>query len=238
MSEKHFTCGVCGADFTVPEAALAKYPGWKPQKCLRCRPASGAAAGGRGAARPKPSAPSRPAPDRSEPPPGPNPEPLPTGDPDLDRKLRVVLERHRAGPHEGVFTDGGCSGNPGPGGWGAVRVQGGKILAQQHGRDPDTTNNRMELMALIAGYKMLEPDEEVTLWSDSQLCVNTINEWAARWEKNGWRRKDGPIKNLELVKEAYALSRARPKARLCWVQAHNGSRWNEYVDTLSTGELR
>jgi ribonuclease HI len=167
-----------------------------------------------------------------------DPRPLSTGDPSIDCELEAVLAQHTAGPDEGVFTDGGCSGNPGPGGWGAVHVRDNTILAQAHGREARTTNNRMELTALIAGYGMIGPEDSVTIWSDSELCVKTINEWAAAWQRNGWRRKSGPVKNLELVKELYALARSRPRAQLKWVKAHNGSRWNEYVDTLSTGHLR
>jgi ribonuclease HI len=231
-----FTCKVCGAEFTVPEAALGKYPGWTPQRCLRCRKTEGAPTG-----RPRPSptaAPGAVAPVFSSGATSAAVDPLPTGDPALDGKLLAVLQRHSAGPDEGVFTDGGSSGNPGPGGWGAVRVQAGAILAQQFGREADTTNNRMELTALCAGYRMIGPDDEVTIWTDSQLCVNIVNSWAAGWQKRGWRRKDGPIKNLELVKEAYALSLKRPRATLRWLAGHAGSRWNEYVDTLATGHLR
>ena len=69
----------------------------------------------------------------------------------------------------------------------------------------DTTNNRMELMAMIEGLRMLPADAETTLYSDSNLCVQTVNEWAAGWERRGWKRKTGPIANLELVKELWAL---------------------------------
>ena len=149
-----------------------------------------------------------------------------------------VLERYTAGPKSGVFTDGSCEGNPGPGGWGFVWVDDDRIIAEANGADPDTTNNRMELAALIAAYRALPEDAEVTVYSDSQLCVNTVNEWAKGWEARGWRRKGGPIKNLELVQELYALAQARPGVRLQWIRAHDGSRWNEYVDALATTYLR
>jgi ribonuclease HI len=149
-----------------------------------------------------------------------------------------VLERFHDGPRSGVFTDGSCEGNPGPGGWGAVWVDDDRILAERSGADPATTNNRMELMGLIAGYEMLPADAEVTMYSDSNLCVQTINEWAAGWERRGWKRKTGPIANLELVKRVYALALAHPKVTLRWIRAHDGSRWNEYADALSTGYLR
>ena len=149
-----------------------------------------------------------------------------------------VLARYRGGPNTGVFTDGSCEGNPGPGGWGYVWVDGGKILAQDHGADPDTTNNRMELMALIQAYKKLPLDAKVTLHSDSQLCVNTVNKWAAGWERRGWKRKTGPIANLELVKELYDLAGQHENATLEWIKAHDGSKWNEYADALATNYTR
>jgi ribonuclease HI len=149
-----------------------------------------------------------------------------------------VLQRYTGGPKSGVFTDGSCEGNPGPGGWGYVWVEDDEIVAQDMGADPATTNNRMELAALIAAYRKLPEDAEVTVYSDSQLCVKTVNEWAAGWEKRGWRRKSGPIANLEQVKELYALANARPRVTLQWIKAHDGSKWNEYADALANDHMR
>ena len=96
----------------------------------------------------------------------------------------------------------------------------------------------MELRALIEAYKRLPGDAEIVIHSDSQLCVNTVNEWARGWEARGWRRKGGPIANLELVKTLCALAKAHPRVELRWIRAHDGSRWNEYVDALATSYLR
>ena len=148
-----------------------------------------------------------------------------------------VLARYRGGPTSGVFTDGSCEGNPGPGGWGVVWVEDDEIVAERSGRDAATTNNRMELTALITAYELLPEDAKVTVHSDSQLCVNTVNEWAAGWERRGWKRKSGPIANLELVKRLYALARAHPGVELRWIKAHDGSRWNEYADALASAYL-
>ncbi|MBW2241206.1 MAG: ribonuclease HI [Deltaproteobacteria bacterium] len=145
-----------------------------------------------------------------------------------------VLARYTAGPKEGVFTDGSCEGNPGPGGWGFVWVENGEIVAERSGVDSQTTNNRMELQGLIEAFKVLPEDAEVTVHSDSQLCVKTVNEWAAGWERRGWKRKTGPIANLELVQELYALAKAHAKVKLQWIKAHDGSRWNEYADALAS----
>ncbi len=138
------------------------------------------------------------------------------------------------GPASGVFTDGAASPNPGPGGWGAVFVNENKIVAEQRGHDRQTTNNRMELSALIAGYKLVPPGVATTIYSDSELCVNIITKWAASWKRNGWKKKNGEIKNLDLVKELYGLAESRPDLKLQWIKAHNGYRWNEYADQLAT----
>jgi ribonuclease HI len=145
-----------------------------------------------------------------------------------------VLARYHDGPQSGVFTDGSCEGNPGPGGWGVVWVEDGEIVEERSGRDPATTNNRMELTALITAYELLPEDARVTVHSDSQLCVRTVNEWAEGWERRGWKRKSGPIANLELVKRLYALARSHPHVTLQWIKAHDGSRWNEYADALAS----
>ena len=144
-----------------------------------------------------------------------------------------VLERYTDGPKEGLFADGSSRPNPGPGGWGVVAVYNDEVVAERHGADPDTTNNRMELRALIEAYALLEPSSEAVIYTDSQLCVNTINEWAQGWEKRGWKRKGGPIKNLDLVQALYALAQEKPQIELRWIRAHDGARWNEYADALA-----
>ncbi|HSF86410.1 MAG TPA: ribonuclease H [Acidimicrobiia bacterium] len=136
-------------------------------------------------------------------------------------------------PGSGVFTDGGASPNPGPGGWGAVYVIDGEIVSERHGHDPATTNNRMELTALIEGAALVPEGTPVTVYSDSNLAVRTINEWAAGWEKRGWKRKTGPVENLDLVQKAYRIYRRRPELTLEWVKGHAGVRWNEYADALA-----
>ena len=149
-----------------------------------------------------------------------------------------VLARYTGGPKTGVFTDGSCEGNPGPGGWGFVWVEDDRVVAEDSGTDPDTTNNRMELTALIAAYRALPEDCSIAMYSDSQLCVKTVNEWAAGWEARGWRRKSGPIANLPLVQELYDLANRHPGVELTWIRAHDGSRWNEYADALANAHMR
>lgn len=156
----------------------------------------------------------------------------------VSRTTAEVLDRFSDGPRSGIFTDGSCSGNPGPGGWGVVFVRDGEIVDERWGDDPATTNNRMELMALIEGFRMLEAAEVVDIYSDSRLVVDTITKWAAGWERRGWRRPTGEVANLDLVREAFELSKQRPLARLQWIRAHDGSLWNEYADALATAYMR
>lgn len=145
-----------------------------------------------------------------------------------------VLARYTSGPDTGVFTDGSCEPNPGPGGWGFVWVEEGRIIAEKFGMEDDTTNNRMELTALIEAFETLPAEGDFTVYSDSELAVKTVNEWAAGWEKRGWKRRTGPIKNLDLVQRLYGLAQEKPGITLRWIRAHDGSRWNEYADALAS----
>lgn len=156
-----------------------------------------------------------------------------------DLTIAEVMATFNDGPQTGVFTDGSSEGNPGPGGWGAVLVVDGQVVMEEFGAEDHTTNNRMELRAMIAGLEMVPGDTEVDVYTDSQLIVNIITEWAEGWKANGWKKKSpGPIANLELVKEAYELARARPLVNINWIKAHSGNRWNEYADSLATAYRR
>ncbi|MCI0544383.1 MAG: ribonuclease HI [Actinobacteria bacterium] len=208
-----YVCSSCGREFTVRQEVLDRYPGWTPRKCLDCLNETTVSGGG-GVRRPSATR-------------------------GRDLTLGEVLASYTEGPETGVFTDGASEGNPGPGGWGAVRVAEGRVVAEERGAEPHTTNNRMELTALISGLRMVAPDESIDVYTDSQLVVNTINVWAAGWETRGWTKKSsGPIANLELVKEAYYLARQRPDVRIRWIPAHSGYRWNEYADALATAYRR
>ena len=221
---KTFECKTCGGEFTVKPDVLARYPGWTPATCWPCKKKQQGTASKGGAAQ-KGGAKKRSRPRKKK-------------SPEQNLTRAQVLERYTEGPHEGVFTDGACSGNPGPGGWGVVVVEGDQSVAERHGHEAHTTNNRMELQALIEAYALLPEDSETVIWSDSNLCVRTINEWAAGWKRLGWKRKTGPVENLELVKQAYAAAQRHPKVSLRWIKAHNGSRWNEYADALATAYMR
>jgi len=136
-------------------------------------------------------------------------------------------------PTTGVFTDGSAVPNPGEGGWGAVYVVEGEIIAECCGYGGQTTNNRMELMALIKAVDLVPVGTATHVYSDSNLAVRTINEWAAGWEKRGWKRKSGRVENVDLVKSAYLAYKARPELTLVWIKAHVGFTWNEYADELA-----
>ena len=156
-----------------------------------------------------------------------------------DMTVAEVLANFHDGPQTGVFTDGASEGNPGPGGWGAVLVVDGQVVKEEHGSEPHTTNNRMELTAMIAGLEMVPPDTPTNIYTDSQLVVNIITQWAEGWKAKGWKKKSpGPIANLELVQKAYELAQKRPKANILWIKAHSGNRWNEYADSLATAYRR
>jgi ribonuclease HI len=152
--------------------------------------------------------------------------------------LQEVLATYTLGPATGVFTDGAAHPNPGPGGWGAVYVIDNEIICEARGAEPQTTNNRMELTALLVGYGMVPSGAAGVVMTDSQLCVDTINSWAADWERNGWKRRRGAIKNLDLVQELYRMARSRPEIELRWIKSHNGYRWNEYADALASAYRR
>lgn len=213
-------CEECGAEFTIPARLRERYPGWTPSRCPRChaRRSSTASANGQ----PEPSR--RPASSTA----GPRRRAA-TG----VLTPQQVLDTFTAGPLSGVFTDGSADPNPGPGGWGAVYVVDDEIVGEAHGHEDHTTNNRMELTALIAGYDLVPEGRRATVYSDSRYCVQMINEWADAWARNNWRRRSGPVKNLDLVRALYERARARPELTLRWIKAHDGSRWNEYADALS-----
>lgn len=109
----------------------------------------------------------------------------------------------------------------------------GVVVDEASGSASETTNNRMELMALIEAASIVPSGTAATVHSDSNLAVRTINEWAAGWQRNGWKRKSGPVENLDLVRKAYEVYRARPELDLVWIKAHVGYTWNEYADELA-----
>ena len=134
-----------------------------------------------------------------------------------------------------IFTDGACSGNPGPGGWGAVLRFGGREK-ELCGGDDDTTNNRMELTACIEALSALKEPCEVTLTTDSQYVVNGMTKgWASSWQKNGWIKSDKkPVQNPDLWEKLLELSKLH-KLTFVWIKGHAGHPENERCDALAVG---
>lgn len=139
--------------------------------------------------------------------------------------------------HVTVFTDGACSGNPGPGGWAAVIVDGAD-RRELSGYDPATTNNRMELSAAIRALEALPDAVAVDLHTDSQYLRNGMSEWLARWKRNGWRTADRkPVKNEDLWRRLDDLAQ-RHHVRWHWVRGHDGHPENERCDALANAAIR
>ena len=137
-----------------------------------------------------------------------------------------------------IFTDGACSGNPGPGGWGAVLRFCGREK-ELCGGDDDTTNNRMELTACIEALSALKEPCEVTLTTDSQYVVNGMTKgWASSWQKNGWIKSDKkPAQNPDLWEKLLELSKQH-KLTFVWIKGHAGHPENERCDALAVGSYK
>lgn len=135
-------------------------------------------------------------------------------------------------PSVALFTDGACSGNPGPGGWGALlRCKG--VEKELSGAEPDTTNNRMELMAAIEGLKSLKRACAVDLYTDSKYVLQGLTEWLPGWKARGWKTADKkPVKNQDLWM-ALDEQVARHHVTWHWVKGHAGHVENERVDELA-----
>jgi len=139
-------------------------------------------------------------------------------------------------PHVVIFTDGACSGNPGPGGWGAI-LRFGEIEKEMKGGENPTTNNRMELMAAISALEALKKPASVDLTTDSQYVRQGITSWIHNWKRNGWRTADKkPVKNAELWQR---LDDALKPHQVRWhcIKVHSGHTENERADQLARDGL-
>ena len=137
-----------------------------------------------------------------------------------------------------IYTDGACSGNPGPGGWGAVLIYNG-VEKQLSGSEKETTNNRMELSAVITALKALKEPCNVTLTTDSKYVCDAINEgWLTSWQKNSWKKADKkPVLNIDLWQELLPLL-DKHRVEFIWVKGHNGHKYNEICDKLAVAEYQ
>lgn len=134
--------------------------------------------------------------------------------------------------HVEIYTDGACSGNPGPGGWGAILLFNG-TRKELSGGEHETTNNRMELMAAIAALEALKRHCEVHLHTDSMYMKDGITKWIHGWKKNGWKTADKkPVKNMDLW-QRLEVAAAKHKVSWRWVRGHNDHELNEAADALA-----
>ena len=132
-----------------------------------------------------------------------------------------------------IYTDGACSGNPGPGGWGAVLRYGAHVRELRGGEGPSTTNNRMEMMAAIQALESLTRPSTVRIHTDSTYLRNGVTSWVAGWQRNGWLTKARtPVKNADLWQRLTAAVEPH-QVEWLWVKGHAGDPGNERADTLA-----
>jgi ribonuclease HI len=135
-----------------------------------------------------------------------------------------------------IWTDGACSGNPGPGGWGAVLVYGDREK-ELSGAQAQTTNNRMELMAAIEALSALKKPSQVRLHTDSKYVMDGVTKWIHGWKKNGWKTADKkPVKNDDLWRRLDAAN-ARHEVEWKWVKGHSDDVMNDRADALARGAI-
>jgi ribonuclease HI len=143
----------------------------------------------------------------------------------------------RAKPHVVIHTDGACSGNPGPGGWGAI-LESGAHRKELSGGEPLSTNNRMELMAAISALEALKGPTRVDLWTDSNYVRDGIMKWIHGWRRNGWKTADKkPVKNAELWQRLDEATR-RHEIEWHWLKGHAGHAENERADELAREAIK
>ncbi len=136
-----------------------------------------------------------------------------------------------------IYTDGACSGNPGPGGWGAI-LRYGSAVKEMSGGDPETTNNRMELTGVITALSALKEPCRVTLYTDSQYVESAVNlGWLESWQRRGWRRKGGEVKNPDLWQALIPLLETHD-VTFVWVKGHAENEYNNRCDELAVAESR
>ncbi|MDX2074598.1 MAG: ribonuclease HI [Alphaproteobacteria bacterium] len=139
--------------------------------------------------------------------------------------------------HVDIFTDGACSGNPGPGGWGAV-LRYGKTEKEISGGEADTTNNRMEMTAVIEALRSLKTPCIANITTDSKYVIQGMTEWLPGWKARGWKTADKkPVKNVDLW-QALEEEVSRHDVRWNWVRGHDGHPENERADALAVGAIR
>jgi len=137
-----------------------------------------------------------------------------------------------------IYTDGACTGNPGPGGWGAVIFDQDNKQKNISGSEKNTTNNRMELLAAIMSLKKIKTNSEVVIFTDSTYVKNGITEWMKNWKKNGWKNSSKkPVKNKDLWEKLDKLCEAN-SVSWKWVKGHSTNEFNNLADELATKAIK
>ena len=137
-----------------------------------------------------------------------------------------------------IYTDGACSGNPGPGGWAAIILVNNEIKEMFFGSEKNTTNNQMELLATIKAIQKFKKKTEISIFTDSTYVKDGMTTWIKQWEKNGWKTASKkPVKNKELWKKLQNLS-SKHSVKWIWVKGHAQDKYNNLVDELAQGAIK
>ena len=152
----------------------------------------------------------------------------------MQKVLRIILFKMKYK----IYTDGACSGNPGPGGWAAIIIVNDEIKDIFSGSEKNTTNNQMELMAPIKAIQKFKKKSEISIFTDSTYVRDGITIWIKQWEKNGWKTTSKkPVKNKELWKKLKNLS-SKHSMKWIWVKGHAQDKYNNLVDELAQGAIK
>ena len=152
----------------------------------------------------------------------------------MQKVLRTILFKMKYK----IYTDGACSGNPGPGGWAAIIIVNNEIKDTFFGSEKNTTNNQMELMAPIKAIQKFKKKSEISIFTDSTYVRDGITIWIKKWEKNEWKTASKkPVKNKELWKKLKNLS-SKHSIKWIWVKSHAQDKYNNLVDELAQGAIK
>ena len=152
----------------------------------------------------------------------------------MQKVLRTILFKMKYK----IYTDGACSGNPGPGGWAAIIIVNNEIKDTFSGSEKNTTNNQMELMAPIKAIQKFKKKSEISIFTDSTYVRDGITTWIKQWEKNGWKTASKkPVKNKDLWKKLKNLS-SKHSIKWIWIKGHSQDKYNNLVDELAQGAIK
>jgi len=152
----------------------------------------------------------------------------------MQKVLRIILFKMKYK----IYTDGACSGNPGPGGWAAIIILNDEVKNVFSGSEKNTTNNQMELMAPIKAIQKFKKKSEISIFTDSTYVKDGITIWIKKWEKNGWKTASKkPVKNKDLWKKLKNLS-SKHSVKWIWVKGHSQDKYNNLVDELAQGAIK